>query len=70
MSKNLIDIELLEKLQKHFRRANDVYLACMDRERSLITRSHASSEEIDYIKRIIPDEAITRLLDKIGRAHV
>ena len=70
MSKNLIDIELLEKLQKHFRRANDVYLACMDRERSLITRSHASSEEIDYIKRIIPDEAITRLLDTAEMSQV
>ena len=43
MRKNLIDVELLEKLQKHFCRANDVYLACVDRDRNVLT-SHYGGE--------------------------
>lgn len=62
MSRSLIDVELVEKLQKHFRKANDVYLGCLDRDRNLVTKQHASQEELEYINTIVSEESIARLL--------
>ena len=58
MRNNLIDKELLEKLQKHFCRANDVYLACVDRERNVLTAHHGSEEEQAFLNAYCPKDAI------------
>lgn len=70
MSRSLIDKELLEKLQKHFRKANDVYLTCMDREGMMLTKEHASEEEVQYIRQFFTEEDIKRLLDSARMSQV
>lgn len=70
MSRSLIDKELLEKLQKHFRKANDVYLTCMDREGTMLAKNHASEEEVQYIRQFFNSSDIQRLLDSARMTQV
>ena len=70
MSRNLIDNELLEKLQRHFRRANDVYLTCMDRDGNMLTKNHASDAEVQYVKQLFTHEDVKRLLDTSRMSQV
>ena len=70
MSRSLIDKELLEKLQKHFRKANDVYLTCMDREGTMLTMNHASQEEVQYVSQFLTKSDISRLLDSARMSQV
>ncbi len=70
MSRSLIDKGLLEKLQKHFRKANDVYLTCMDREGTMLTENHASKEEVQYIRQFFTESDIKRLLDSARMSQV
>ena len=70
MSKSLIDKELLEKLQKHFRKANDVYLTCMDRDGVILTENHASNEEEQYMRQFFTESDMNRLLDSARMSQV
>ena len=70
MSRSLIDKELLGKLQKHFRKANDVYLTCMDREGTMLTTNHASEEELQYVKQFVSKSDVERLLDTTRMSQV
>ena len=70
MSRNLIDNELLEKLQRHFRRANDMYLTCMDRDGNMLTKNHASDAEVQYVKQLFTHEDVKRLLDTSRMSQV
>lgn len=70
MSTNLIDKELLGKLQKHFRKANDVYLTCMDRDGNMITINQASEEEIQYIRQFVSYADIKRVLGTARMSQV
>ncbi len=70
MRKNLIDTELLEKLQKHFCRANDVYLACMDRERNVLTSHYGSEEEQAFLKQYYPKDIEERLFQAVTMSQV
>ena len=70
MGKNLIDRELLEKLQKHFCRANDVYLACIDRDRNVLTSHYGSKEEQAFLNRFRPDDIGERLMQAVAMSQV
>ena len=70
MRKNLIDKELLEKLQKHFCRANDVYLACMDRERNVLTSHYGTEEELLFLNQFRPDDIGDRLFKAVAMSQV
>ncbi|MBR2044801.1 MAG: GGDEF domain-containing protein [Agathobacter sp.] len=70
MSRSLIDRELLGKLQKHFRKANDVYLTCMDRDGNMLTTSQATQEEEQYIRQFFSHADIKRLLDSARMSQV
>lgn len=70
MRKNLIDKELLEKLQKHFCRANDVYLACVDREHNVLTSHYGSEEEQAFLNRYRPADIEERLFQAIAMSQV
>lgn len=70
MRKNLIDKELLEKLQKHFCRANDVYLVCLDRERNVLTAHHGTEEEQAFFKQYFPEDAEERLFQAVAMSQV
>ena len=70
MRNNLIDKELLEKLQKHFCRANDVYLACVDRERNILTAHYGSEEEQAFLNQYRPDDIEERLYEAIAMSQV
>ena len=70
MGKNLIDRELLEKLQKHFCRANDVYLACVDRERNVLTSHYGSEEEQAFLNQFRPDDIGERLMQAVAMSQV
>ena len=70
MRNNLIDRELLEKLQKHFCRANDVYLACMDRERNVLTSHYGSEEEQAFLNQYRPADIEERLFQAVAMSQV
>ena len=70
MRHNLIDKDLLEKLQKHFCRANDVYLACVDRDRNILTSYYGSEEEQAFLNHYCPDDLEERLYQAIAMSQV
>ena len=70
MRKNLIDTELLEKLQKHFCRANDVYLACVDRERNVLTAHYGGEEEQAFLEQYYPADVEERLFQAVAMSQV
>lgn len=70
MSKSLIDLELLEKLQQHFCKANDVYLSCMDRERNELTACYRSDKEREFFNQFIPHEVGQRLLATVEMSQL
>lgn len=70
MRNNLIDRELLEKLQKHFCRANDVYLACLDRERNVLTSHYGSEEEQAFLNQYRPADIEERLFQAVAMSQV
>lgn len=70
MRKNLIDVELLEKLQKHFCRANDVYLACVDRDRNVLTSHYGGEEEQAFFKQYYSKETEERLFQAVAMSQV
>ncbi len=70
MSRSLIDIELLEKLQLHFCKANDVYLTCLDRERNELTACYRSAEEREFFNQFITQEMGQRLLATVEMSQV
>ena len=65
MRNNLIDKELLEKLQKHFCRANNVYLECVDRGRNVLTSYRGSDEEQSFFAQLCPDDIEEKLFQAI-----
>ena len=70
MRNNLIDTELLEKLQKHFCRANDVYLACVGRERNVLTAHYGTEQEQAFLKQYCPEDAEERLFQAVAMSQV
>lgn len=70
MNKNLIDKDLLEKVQKSFCRANDVYLLCLDRDWNIITSRFGSEEEHDFMKQFQPDDMNERLVQAVEMSRV
>ena len=70
MRTNLIDTELLEKLQKHFCRANDVYLACVDREQKVLTSHYGSEEEQAFLNQYRPEDIKERLFQAVSMSQV
>lgn len=70
MRKNLIDTELLEKLQKHFCRANDVYLACVDRDHNVLTSHYGTEEEQTFLKQYYPKDMEERLFQAVTMSQV
>ena len=70
MSRSLIDTELLEKLQIHFCRANDVYLACVDRDWNVLTSHYGSEEELAFLNQLRPVDYKERLQYAITLSQV
>lgn len=70
MRNNLIDRELLEKLQKHFCRANAVYLTCVDRERNILTSHYGSEEEQVFLNQYRPEDFEERLYEAVAMSQV
>ena len=70
MSKSLIDMELLEKLQLHFCKANDVYLSCLDRESNELTACYRSVEEREFFNQFISHDIGKRLLTNAHMSQV
>ena len=70
MRTNLIDKELLEKLQRHFCRANDVYLTCVDRDRTVITSHYGSEAEQAFLDQFRPEDIEERLFQAVAMSQV
>lgn len=70
MSRSLIDVKLLEKLQKQFCRANDVYVACVDRERNVLTSHYGSEEEQAFLNQYRPADLEERLFQAVSMSQV
>lgn len=70
MSNSLIDTELLEKLQMHFSKANNVYLVCMDRERNILAGGYGSQAENDFFNRVVSAEVGKNLLSMVEMSQI
>lgn len=70
MSKSLIDTELLEKLQQHFCKANDIYLTCLDRERNELTACYRSDKEREFFNSKINHEVGRKILATVEMSQV
>ncbi len=70
MNKNLIDTDLLQRLQNHFCRANDVYLTCLDRDRVQLTLSCESQEVQEFFAEKLPEEVVHELLTTVEISQV
>ena len=50
MGNDLIDVKLVQRLQKQFCKANNIYLGCMSRDQSYVTEPYGSEEEITFLE--------------------
>lgn len=70
MNKSLIDTDLLQRLQNHFCNANDIYLACLDRERNLLTEIGDCEEAQQFFIDRFPQNACNSLLRSVEVSQV
>ncbi|MBQ8627354.1 MAG: GGDEF domain-containing protein [Agathobacter sp.] len=70
MNTSLIDTDLLQRLQNHFCNANDIYLACLDRDRNLLTASNDSEEVKQFFAEKLPQNAGKNLLNSVEISQV
>lgn len=70
MSQNLIDMDLVEKLQKQFGSANNIYLACLDSNRKVLSSCYCTGGEQRFFEERIPKLVMERLLDHAKKAQV
>lgn len=72
MNKNLIDVDLLTNLQEQFCRANDLYLACLDRNRNVLVSHYGTKEEQQYFAETVPNgrEVATKLFEAVEISQV
>ena len=54
MSQKLIDMDLVEKLQKQFGSANNIYLACLDSSRKVLSSCYCTGGEQRFFEERIP----------------
>lgn len=70
MKDNLIDRELLQRLSEHFCNANDIYLACLDREYQMVCSCNCGEAEQAFWKERIDSEVMKRLIADVEISHV
>lgn len=74
MSANLIkermDKEILEKLQMHFRKANDIYLTCMDRDGNRLFSNDVNEQEVQYMQQFFTEKDVQNLLENSRMTQV
>lgn len=70
MSKSLIDMELLEKLQLHFSKANNVYLACLDRDGNELLSGVLDAAEKAFFELYITEQAKEHLYSNVKMSQV
>lgn len=70
MNTNLLDVELLQKLEKHFGNANDVYLTGLDRHHNVIVSSHRGNDELEFLKERINQEVLENVFSSVEISHV
>ncbi len=61
----LIDVELLQRFQTHFCKANGIYLVCIGTEEGVITNLYGSEEEHTFLRRYLNEETYLSLLRKL-----
>lgn len=66
----LIDPQLLQQLQDHFCRANDMYLVCLSKEAGAITKAYGSSKELAYIHSLVDAAEYMQLARRMGKDTV
>ncbi len=70
MNEHLIDKELLQRLTEQFGNANDMYLACFDREYHTIASYCPSDAEQEFFKKRISSEVLEQLFSDVEISHV
>ena len=70
MGRNLIDTEVLGKLQKQFCKAHDIYVACVDRERNVLTSQYGSEDEQAFINEYCTADVGERLFQAVSMSQV
>ena len=49
----LLDATLMQNLQDRFCDANNLYLRCLDKNRTEVTKTYGSKEELEYLGSVI-----------------
>lgn len=70
MSRDLIDMDLLEKLQMQFGDANNMYLACLDRDRNVLSACYRTGAEQRFFEEHISGQQMSHLLNLVEDSHV
>lgn len=72
MKRNLIDIDLLTNLQEQFCRANDLYLAGLDRNRNVLVSHYGDEEVQQFFSELLPSgrETAAKLMSAVEISQV
>ena len=66
----LLDISLMQNLQDRFCDANNLYLMCLDRDRTEVTKTYGSKEELEYLGSVIDMDRHAGLLERLQNSRI
>ena len=61
----LLDATLMQNLQDRFCDANNLYLRCLDKNRTEVTKTYGSKEELEYLGSVIDMDKHIGLLERL-----
>ena len=66
----LLDVSLMQNLQDRFCDANNLYLMCLDRDRTEVTKTYGSKEELEYLGSEIDMDRHAGLLERLQNSRI
>ena len=66
----LLDATLMQNLQDRFCDANNLYLRCLDKNRTEVTKTYGSEEELEYLGSVIDMDRHIGLLERLLNSRI
>lgn len=66
----LIDVDLLQRFQEHFCRANRIYLVCVGSEEGVLTEHYGSEKEHEFLRQYVSQSAYMSLMVRLNHNAV
>lgn len=66
----LLDATLMQNLQDRFCDANNLYLRCLDKNRTEVTKTYGSKEELEYLGSVIDMDRHIGLLERLLNSRI